>query len=224
MYHVWLNKGRFLLVLGAISMFAISATASSGEPVDCPCVSEDCAYGAIDDCFDDLDPYGLPPPIGGAPGAPVRPRPPVATGHVTLDQVARAVRYTISLTEEGIQRYRRITHVEDVFANVQFWSGERHLVRATDSWLRNGGYVATTQFRVATDGLSATAEMPFRGPIPLTAEIAMHGVYVEVRIATWLGSRLFEGVSVVGEATGPTARPLRARRGWARSIEQDLEP
>ena len=211
------------LIIGA-SQLLMSAKTFANESAECPCVSEDCPYGAIDDCFDDLDPYGLPPPFGSAPGAPIRPRPPVATSHATLDQAARAVRYTISLTEEGIRRYNRITSVETAEPAIHFLAGEWDFTRYM--WVYGGIEVPSglwwvpeapeqrrAQFTVAANGLSAVAEIRYPRDIPRNHATLTHGVNIYF---------ILDGVNITAESTGPTTRQLKARRGYIRSRTQEV--
>ena len=208
------------LIIGA-SQLLMSAKTFANESAECPCVSEDCPYGAIDDCFDDLDPYGLPPPFGSAPGAPVRPRPPVATSHATLDQATRTARYTVDLTPEGINRYGRLNTIEisqrsgDGTANISIEGRDQHINKYVwqDQLSQMLGLQTRLNFTISADGLSAYAEVRYFRSIPLI-EATRHGVRVDISLLD---------LDVRTQNTGDITHTLRSRRSRARSALQDIE-
>ena len=201
--HV-MRSALLLMFLAIVYAHGSFARQTLSDLADCPSVSADCACGAIDDCFDDLDSYGLPPP-----GAPVR-RPPVVNGHVSIDQPNRTVRYTVTLTEEGISRYGRLESVA-----LPRERGASYVVDV--SYTLNGqmidgfGFLLREyQFTLAADGLSAYLDIPYRLAPPPGAD----GMFAVAYIAR---------LKVTAENTRDMVRTLRARRGSARSTNEPID-
>ena len=180
------------------------------DGVSCDCLQACDPYcdpnaDILDDCFETLEPSELPPPTLKAAPAP---RPPVARGSVLWDQAAKTVRYTIELTQVGIERYTRIT---DISINVvaTFKSNGEIVVGPYPF----PGVFHGEHFVIAADGHSAYLSLKYRRNLELPRGSTAHAEFIPI----------VENLEVRTERTGETLIPLYGRRGRARSRAQVVD-